>query len=243
MDCSLALRLDPKYVKALHRRATCCQRLKKFEVAKKDLEEMLKLEPNNKLAQTELNQVLQLIDTRQLVFPVAKREQDKSKKTLKRILIEEINDDSLERAAVEKQQEEMKQKVQLNSEEQKLFEVGITKADKPKIEEIAEDLNKKVSVKEEANSDPKVAKKIQPIREAITTTITTAAVAKRTIPEVPKNGYQFRKDWQFLSSSSDDLASYFKQISPSQYKDLFMNGLESDYLSKILVIFKGLYMR
>lgn len=232
LDCSLSLSLDPKYVKAIHRRATCRRKLKKFEEAKKDLEALLKLEPNNKLAQTEMNQVLQLIDTRQLVFPVNKKEQDKSKKELKRILIEEINDDSAERAVVEKQQEEIKQRMQFNSADEKLFDVTKkSMSDKPKIEEISETFEKKVSIKKTIG--PVVEKASKPI----------VSIAKKVIPEVPKNGYQFRKDWQLLSSNSEDLETYFKKIPQKQYSNLFMNGLESDYLSKILVMFKNLYLK
>lgn len=235
LDCSLSLNLDSKYVKAIHRRATCRQKLKKFEEAKKDLEALLKLEPNNKLAQTELNQVLQLIDSRQLVFPVNKREQDKSKKELKRILIEEINDDSTERAVVEKQQEEIKQRMEFNSADEKLFDLTkISTPDKPKIEEISEAFEEKVSIKK--TIEPVVEKACEPKKPSV-------IITKKVIPEVPKNGYQFRKDWQLLSSNYEDLEAYFKQIPQKQYSNLFMNGLESDYLSKILIMFKNLYLK
>jgi len=124
MDCTLSLDLDPKYVKALHRRATCRTKLTNFEGAKKDLEALLKLEPSNKQAQVELNQVIQLIDTRQLVFPVVKKESEKSKKELRRLVIEEINDDeNSERAEMERTQEQIRQRLTLSSNEEKLFEV------------------------------------------------------------------------------------------------------------------------
>lgn len=134
--------MNASYVKAYHRRATCRRHLKKFEDSKKDLEELLKLEPTNKIAQLELNQVIQLIDTRQLVFPISKKDSEKSKKELKRILIEEINDDeNSERAEMERTQEQMKQRFQLDSKEEKLFEVSKS-SNKPisgkKIEEISE---------------------------------------------------------------------------------------------------------
>ncbi len=111
-------------MKALHRRATCRTKLNNFEGAKKDLEALLKLEPSNKHAQVELNQVIQLIDTRQLVFPVVKKESEKSKKELRRLVIEEINDDeNSERAEMERTQEQIRQRLTLSSNEEKLFKV------------------------------------------------------------------------------------------------------------------------
>jgi len=85
---------------------------------------LLKIEPGNKQAQVELNQVTQLIDTRQLVFPVVKTESQKSNKELRRIIIEEINDDeNSERAEMQRTQEQIRQRLTLNSNEEKLFEV------------------------------------------------------------------------------------------------------------------------
>lgn len=196
VDCTISIELDPKYAKAFHRRATCRSKLLKYELAKKDYESLLKIEPNNRLAQVELNQVIQLIDSRQLVFPVVKKDSDKSKKELKRILIEEINDESSERVQMEKKQELMNQRLDLNTEDKKLFNVT-NDSKKEKEPEICKQVEKitlsksKTIVKEPAETIKAPEKKI-------------------VIPDAPSNGYQFKKDWQLLSKNLDDLATYFK---------------------------------
>jgi len=228
IDCSISIDLDPKYAKAYHRRATCRQKLVKYELAKKDYEALLKIEPNNRLAQVELNQVIQLIDSRQLVFPVVKKEQDKSTKKLKRIFIEEINDESSERVQMEKKQELMNQRLDLNTEEKKLFDVK-TDLKKEEPTEVCERVENITISKSKTAKEKELAKPVNVPEKKI------------IIPDAPSNGYQFKKDWQLLSKNFDDLSTYFKKISPKQYVSLFMNGLESEYLSKILLIFKKEY--
>jgi cytochrome c-type biogenesis protein CcmH/NrfG len=51
--------LDPTYVKALHRRATARVGLKRYGDAVQDFEQVLRLEPNNKMASTELQKIRQ----------------------------------------------------------------------------------------------------------------------------------------------------------------------------------------
>jgi len=52
-DCTLALSIDTTYIKAFQRRASARIGLDKFDLAIKDYDEVLKLEPKNKAAQTE----------------------------------------------------------------------------------------------------------------------------------------------------------------------------------------------
>jgi tetratricopeptide (TPR) repeat protein len=61
-DCNKSLTLDPTFVKAYHRRGTARNSLGKLDLAKKDFEKVLSLEPHNKAAQMELERVVKLID-------------------------------------------------------------------------------------------------------------------------------------------------------------------------------------
>ena len=56
-DCTFALELDPKYTKALLRRATARLKLKKWKSALEDFNSVLKQEPNNKQAITEIKNI------------------------------------------------------------------------------------------------------------------------------------------------------------------------------------------
>ncbi|KOB71888.1 TPR-repeat protein [Operophtera brumata] len=69
-DCTEALRLDPTYVKALQRRATARERLGSLRAASNDLMEVIKLEPKNKHAQSQLEQIKARMGTKGL-FPKA----------------------------------------------------------------------------------------------------------------------------------------------------------------------------
>lgn len=222
VDCSLSIGLDPSYAKAYHRRANARVKLGKAEEAKRDYEELLKLEPNSKLAQVELNKLEQLIDSRRLVFPIDKKDEDKSKKPLKRIQIEEINDDSADRIEIGKNLEQINQKVVLSSKDEELFKV-----EKNALEDKITELNieKPKEIKEEPKAKPNLeAKKI-------------------LIPNAATNGYQFKKDWQLLGSSITNLAEYLKKIPPADYQKIFLSGLESDTLSKILIIFRDYFVK
>jgi len=56
-DCLQALTLDPLYVKAYLRLGSARFELQKFAMAKEDFEKALKLEPQNKTAQKELERI------------------------------------------------------------------------------------------------------------------------------------------------------------------------------------------
>lgn len=56
-DCLQALTLDPLYVKAYLRLGSAHFELQKFTMAKEDYEKALKLEPQNKTAQKELERI------------------------------------------------------------------------------------------------------------------------------------------------------------------------------------------
>jgi len=61
IDCSLALSIDPTYVKAFQRRASARTGLKRFGEAVTDYDEVLRLEPGNKAAQTERVKLLEIM--------------------------------------------------------------------------------------------------------------------------------------------------------------------------------------
>jgi len=60
MDCTQAVSRDPAYVKAFCRRAAARVALNNYKGARDDYWRVLELEPNNRLAQTELKAVEQV---------------------------------------------------------------------------------------------------------------------------------------------------------------------------------------
>lgn len=167
---------------------------------------LLKLEPNSKVAQQELAKLEELINEKHLIFPIVKKENEKSKKPLKRIEIQEINDESNERLELEKS---LSQRVQLTAKEQSLFE--IPKKEEKKVIEIIENVeHKPTESKSQAKEEIEKQTELKPnVREMPEKPIEIKG-NKKQIPEAPSNGYQFKKDWQFLSNDLDSLAVYFK---------------------------------
>ncbi len=212
-DCTLAISLDPKYIKAFHRRATCRVSLKKYDEAKADYDELLKLEPNNKLFQNELNNLQKSMESNQLVFPIIKSEEQRSKKPLKRINIEEINDESSEKSQLEKNLKEINQKIKLSSKEKELFNVNIEnkETNKPLIVPISENIPINDNKVEELN-EKLIKAELNEKANVIVKENDQKIISRKsfTIPDSPKNGYQFKKDWQTLCNNLDDLAAYFK---------------------------------
>ena len=209
----MSINIDPNYAKAFHRRATARTKLGKLEAAKKDYQEVLRLEPENKTAQADLNKLEQMIESRPLVFPIVKTEEQKSKKPLKRIQIEEINDDSAEKIELEKNIEEINQKIKLNLKEEKLFEVNKTEQVKGnKIVELEVETKKIDQEKCKKSEEEKVKEifKQERIEDKNIKPTQTAQTKAKKIPDAPANGYQFKKDWQFLKDNLEDLAQYYK---------------------------------
>ena len=60
-DCTETLNRDPVYVKAYCRRATARIALNNYHGARDDYHRVLELEPNNKLARTELSALEQVL--------------------------------------------------------------------------------------------------------------------------------------------------------------------------------------
>ncbi len=205
VDCSLSITLDPTYPKSYHRRATARAKLGKLDEARKDYEQLLKLEPQSKLAQVELNKLEQSIEMRQLVFPIIKTEAQRSKKPLKRIEIEEINDESADRMELVKNVEEINQRVKLNLKEEKLFE----STTRSKITSLDEQTTTSVNKIQKLETDVNNVK-IDDTKDVPENSHISKKIVSKKIPDAPPNGYQFKKDWQFLGDSLDDLAAYFK---------------------------------
>ncbi|KAK2957460.1 putative RNA polymerase II-associated protein 3 [Blattamonas nauphoetae] len=60
-DCSLALSLNPSYVKCWHRRATIRKSMRKFQQALDDLNRGLEIDPSNETIKSEITEVNKLI--------------------------------------------------------------------------------------------------------------------------------------------------------------------------------------
>jgi tetratricopeptide (TPR) repeat protein len=203
VDCSLSIELDPKYAKAYFRRAQARLKLNKLREAKQDYEEVLKLEPNNKDAQSECIKIEDLIEGHRRIFPVAKTEEQRSKKPLKVVRIEEIGGESFNQAELDRNLNELRQRTKLDARDEKLFDATQKSDNSVKIEEISDKL-------EHVEIAPATEEKTKPVVVKVPIASVVEVDMKKTIPDRPVNGYQFKKDWQFLKDGIENLAAYFK---------------------------------
>lgn len=101
-ECNLALEVSPKYTKALLKRARCFEALNRLELAHKDVDAVLSLEPNN-LTALELSDKIkkalevkriqlndkEVISPTEIILVREKPKKKKSNKTVAKVVVEE----------------------------------------------------------------------------------------------------------------------------------------------------------
>ncbi|XP_070803327.1 RNA polymerase II-associated protein 3 isoform X1 [Pituophis catenifer annectens] len=272
-DCTRAVLFDSSYSKAFARRGTARAALGKLKEAMQDFKSVLKLEPGNKQAMNEITKLKNeliakgfLSDTeyfgllqneseiQNLVKPIDKPLHLRSAKPLRRINIEEINNDVLNANLMLTRESEPIQSVFDNPNEiQELISIknqnedfsspsGTPKAKLLKIEEIGDALLTKSvitnAVKEKPSLQPSVIKK-----QAKTKNYIISSVSEFSVPPVPVNSFQLESDFRKLKSYPDQLYRYLKQIDPSLYPNLFQKSLDPEVFCQILKILQDFHTK
>ncbi|XP_070803334.1 RNA polymerase II-associated protein 3 isoform X3 [Pituophis catenifer annectens] len=233
-DCTRAVLFDSSYSKAFARRGTARAALGKLKEAMQDFKSVLKLEPGNKQAMNEITKL--------------------KNKPLRRINIEEINNDVLNANLMLTRESEPIQSVFDNPNEiQELISIknqnedfsspsGTPKAKLLKIEEIGDALLTKSvitnAVKEKPSLQPSVIKK-----QAKTKNYIISSVSEFSVPPVPVNSFQLESDFRKLKSYPDQLYRYLKQIDPSLYPNLFQKSLDPEVFCQILKILQDFHTK
>ncbi|XP_005108663.1 RNA polymerase II-associated protein 3 [Aplysia californica] len=152
LDCTTSISLDPMYVKAYLRRATARSSLGKLDEAVADFNRVLDLEPSNKQAKTEIERLQKELkredeapvtttlteDECGRVKPIYKPPEERSKKPLFRVPIEEIGIETAARPAPSADQSELAKKISAKEKEdfEKLFVSSASSPAGTKIEEL-----------------------------------------------------------------------------------------------------------
>ncbi|XP_067025424.1 RNA polymerase II-associated protein 3-like [Acropora muricata] len=248
-DCNQALSLDASYTKAFLRRGAARFQLGRVQEAEVDYRAALKLEPNNKQAQEELRNITKLLGQKENEAgtkdkPYRAEEQlqqtsAKSKKALKRIVIEEFG------SASESEDEDLKVSTDarptpsLKTEEKRttLQEASIVEYS-AQVPSHKSDLNDSLftSPMTSSESSPLATSQIQSPVSSTGPQSTTKALP------VPKTSGQFQSDWRALQKQPEQLFHYFKNIKPESYPKLFQQSIEPDMLVKIVHILRDFYI-
>ncbi|XP_075065192.1 RNA polymerase II-associated protein 3 [Mixophyes fleayi] len=256
-DCTQAIALDITYGKAFARRGTARVMLRKLMEAKEDFEMVLKLEPGNKQALSELAKISREldgksvntsqpqstneskgIDKRRVIKPITKPAHLRSIKPLRRMAIEEVGDVSTPVNC-------------LTGSTPSNINV-ITQPEDPRIEDLCDkepismspDVSSaKIITMEEisdlpssqSNSDDHIQSSAQlPTVEKDMPTLSQSL--NTDIPAVPTNSFQLESDLRRLDGNPDMLYLYIKQIEPSLYTKLFQKALDPEVFNAILKI-------
>ncbi|XP_065698002.2 RNA polymerase II-associated protein 3 [Patagioenas fasciata] len=265
-DCTQALLLDASYCKAFARRGSARVALGKLEEAMQDFEAVLKLEPGNKQAINELTKIRNELAekaqwTHQEYPSVLIKESElknivkvidnplhlKSTKPLRRIPIEEIDDDTTNSdlptttSSVSNWRNSMSIEGTENlDEDDQLTAMDIPKAKHLKIEEIsdASPLQHHASVKGISS----VLHPSFPVNKEREKEIKRSFSSASPVPAIPANSFQLESDFRKLKDCPEHMYLYLKQIEPSLYPKLFQKSLDPDLFNQILKILHDFYI-
>ncbi|NXO09698.1 RPAP3 protein, partial [Oriolus oriolus] len=265
-DCTQALLLDASYSKAFARRGAARVALGKLKEAVQDFEAVLKLEPGNKQAINELTKIrnelsekeqqtqqeypavlIKETEIKNIVKLIDNPLQIKSTKPLRRIDIEEVDDDtsdddlpsttsfvnSWRNSAPGETTETLDQ-------DDLLTTVDIPKAKHLKIEEISDTspLQLPVNVKGISSTlHPSFPASRQREKE-----IRMSFMSASPVPPIPANSFQLESDFRKLKDCPENMYLYLKQIEPSLYAKLFQKSLDPDLFNQILKILHDFYI-
>ncbi|KAM6303464.1 RNA polymerase II-associated protein 3 isoform 1-T3 [Podargus strigoides] len=264
-DCTQALLLDASYSKAFARRGAARVALGKLTEAMQDFEAVLKLEPGNKQAVNELTKIRnELAEKEQWAFQeypaVLIKETEiknivktidplhvKSTKPLRRIAIEEIDDDTPNSdlpsttSLVNNWRNSMNVETTENlDQDDQLTTMDIPKAKHLKIEEISD-----TSPSQLPASVKGVSPELHPsfiVNKQREKEIKRSFKSFSLVPTIPANSFQLESDFRKLKDCPENMYLYLKQIEPSLYPKLFQKSLDPDLFNQILKILHDFYI-
>ncbi|XP_029870962.1 RNA polymerase II-associated protein 3 isoform X2 [Aquila chrysaetos chrysaetos] len=265
-DCTQALLLDASYSKAFARRGAARVALGKLKAAMQDFEAVLKLEPGNKQAINELTKIRNKLAekeqwTHQEYPAVLIKETEiknivklidnplhlKSTKPLRRIAIEEIDDDTPNSdllsttSLVNNWRNSMSVEATENlDQDDQLTTTDIPKAKHLKIEEISDTspLQLPASVKGISS----VLHPSFPVNKEREKEIKRSFPSASPVPAIPANSFQLESDFRKLKDCPENMYLYLKQMEPSLYPKLFQKSLDPDLFNQILKILHDFYI-
>ncbi|NWW17953.1 RPAP3 protein, partial [Falcunculus frontatus] len=265
-DCTQALLLDASYSKAFARRGAARVALGKLKEAIQDFEAVLKLEPGNKQAINELTKIknelsekeqqtqqeypavlIKEAEIKNIVKLIDNPLQIKSTKPLRRIDIEEVDDDTSEDdlPSTNSLVNNWRNSVSVETtgtldQDDLLTTVDIPKAKHLKIEEISDmsPVQLPVNVKGISSTlHPSFPASKQREKE-----IRMSFMSASPVPPIPANSFQLESDFRKLKDCPENMYLYLKQIEPSLYAKLFQKSLDPDLFNQILKILHDFYI-
>ncbi|XP_044888610.1 RNA polymerase II-associated protein 3 isoform X2 [Mauremys mutica] len=265
-DCTQAVLLDVSYSKAFARRGTARAALGKLKEAMQDFETVLKLEPGNKQAINELTKIQNELvekglwtyqecpepsaeetEIRSLVQPIDKPLHLRSTKPLRRIFIEEVDDEMQNidvpntTTLVNNWINSTSVETTKNPSQDDLLTTSETpRAKQLKIEEISDTpaFQPPTSVKDMPSATPQSSS----LRNHLEKEKILLPASTSDVPAIPANSFQLESDFRKMKGCPDKMYMYLKQIEPSLYPKMFQKSLDPDVFNQILKILQDFYI-
>jgi tetratricopeptide (TPR) repeat protein len=209
LDCTSAIALDDKNIKAFHRRATARRTLGRLEEALRDFESALKLAPDN-------NEVRRELQACKEALGVGSKPETSASPA--------ASSASASTAASKDPEQPKRKKMQIAEVEE----------DAPTTQGAAAPVEK--STQEEGKSATDSAKAADsPVAAASPTPMARKIEVKRSLPtEPPKTASEFERVVKAFKDDPTALASYVRLIEPSVYPQLFQHSFDADKLLTLL---------
>ncbi|XP_050180566.1 RNA polymerase II-associated protein 3 [Myiozetetes cayanensis] len=266
-DCTQALLLDASYSKAFARRGAARVALGKLKEAMQDFEAVLKLEPGNKQAMNELAKIrneltekeqrthqeypavlIKETEIKNIVKLIDDPLQIKTTKPLRRIEIEEVDDDdtpdgdlpSTTSVVNDWRNSVSVERTETLDQDDLLATTDIPKAKHLKIEEISDTSPLKLPVSVKGISS--TLHSASPASKQREKDIRRSFMSASPVPAVPANSFQLESDFRKLKDCPENMYLYLKQIEPSLYAKLFQKSLDPDLFNQILKILHDFYI-
>ncbi|NXM03106.1 RPAP3 protein, partial [Tyrannus savana] len=265
-DCTQALLLDASYSKAFARRGAARVALGKLKEAMQDFEAVLKLEPGNKQAMNELAKIrneltekeqrthqeypavlIKETEIKNIVKLIDDPLQIKTTKPLRRIEIEEVDDDTPDgdlpstTSLVNNWRNSVSvERTETLDQDDLLATTDIPKAKHLKIEEISDTSPLKLPVSVKGISS--TLHSASPANKQREKDIRRSFLSASPVPAVPANSFQLESDFRKLKDCPENMYLYLKQIEPSLYAKLFQKSLDPDLFNQILKILHDFYI-
>ncbi|KAI9276936.1 hypothetical protein BDA99DRAFT_532027 [Phascolomyces articulosus] len=234
-DCTNALKLHPKNLKAVWRRGVARRELGRIEDSRLDFKMALTIEPGNKVVLEELKKL-----------PL--KESKIAGSSLSPKLSTTTRTKPLEESKVMPNQEKERKSVERKRLPIKVIDEAYSAmrgdVDTPTALDrsanstnatVSESCNKKNIKIQEINSDDK----------SIPTTVKTKTPRLPPMKfSVPKTNFEFERDWRACRHrGADVLYQYFQAIPPSFYPTLFRSSLDSDQFEQMIDLLESHYTK
>ncbi|CAI6368171.1 unnamed protein product [Macrosiphum euphorbiae] len=253
IDCTSSLKLDKTYVKAFQRRSAAYMALGMYNEAKKDIQDVLKLEPNNNQAKVDIEVVNNKIKQGEIQkIPDIKCQKTNATNNLQSKIISSkmlckeddkpiqvVIPDWPERVGC-KQITSIHKPPHLRSKKPfSTLKINDVQANQEELNNIYLLQTTLKEVCETKNKDQSINKEIIPMKKNSVQTI-----KKHTaIPPVPLTYVQLKQDWACLQNDPKLLFQYLKQIPGKRIPSIVRNSMDNDLFVDILRILRAEFVK